>query len=482
MDTLKMRWRLRDAREAMQTPDANPIQPALSSMLAVADLLDEHAKEHEELQAQLSILSNEKPGHRCVRCGESAQYGRIYCERCVASRTTGNLDALKPPSAEPDEGEDARHEVKVEPEPGDFHTELAAASLDEVARLRSQVEGDAGLIRYLWRAKEDVAERHARLVGASGEWNVERAGLCAQVERLQREQSEHLAAGLCSKCRAKVTLERGPNSRLTIYGETYVIHPVVGEEIARLRRELKGANVERGRWSVERARQEGLDEGIARSWEAAAKDLDTLSKGEEESKGEGGGSGTAQEPGAPASPTAGAGDREASSPTLVCSQCGKAGSHFVPPSLGESGFYVCDPKEVVQGRQGRQESVGREPAETRPGIEPPALRPESLSPGTEGGCASSSPAAPGLREEVMAFMDCWGVGTGTTCGDAVSEVLDAWEAQHRALRKAARAMCEEAPKSVHRLIVEGFPGHASILEAAANRLQDALKEADNAAL
>jgi len=333
----------------------------------------------------------------CVRCGEPAQYGRIYCKKCVPV-------AMGPGP-----------ESELEPEPGDFHEDLAAASLDEVARLRAQVEGDAGLIRYLWRAKEDAAERHAALVCASGEWNVERG-------RLMAERDEALKR-------------------------------------------------------VEQARQEGLDEGVARTWEAAAKDVDALRLGEEESKGEGGGSGTTQEPGAPVSPTRGACDREASSPTLVCSQCGKPGAHFVPPSLGESGFYVCDPREVVQGRQ---ESVGRKPAETRRGLSPPQCT-ESLSPGTEGDCASSSPT-PTLREEVMAFLDGWGVGTGTTCGDAVSEVLDSWEAQHRKMREAARTMCFEAPKSVRRLRGEGCPGHAAILEAAADRLEASLKEVHDATL
>jgi len=283
-------------------------------MEAAAEILEEH-------ELWLGILSGHiipercKPQQsRCVRCGESARDGRIYCERCVASRTTGNLASLKPPGLE------------------------------------------------------------------------------------------------------QVTLERGPNSRLTIYGETYVIHPVVGEEIARLRRELKGATVERGRWSVERARlmaerdealkrarREGLDEGIARSWEAAAKDVDALSKGEEESKGEGGCTGTAQEPGAPASPSRGACGREA-----------------------------------------------------------------------------SSPAAPSLREEMLAFLDGWGVGIGTTCGDAVSEVLDSWETQHRKLRKAAQAVVEEAPHQIEFLWEQGSNGHAASLKRAADRLEAALKETPDA--
>jgi hypothetical protein len=28
-------------------------------------------------------------------------------------------------------------------------------------------------------------------------------------------------------------------------------------------------------------------------------------------------------------------------PKSVCSNCGKLGSHFVPPIFGEAGFYVC---------------------------------------------------------------------------------------------------------------------------------------------
>lgn len=29
-----------------------------------------------------------------------------------------------------------------------------------------------------------------------------------------------------------------------------------------------------------------------------------------------------------------------------CIKCGKEGPHYVPPSLGEPGFFVCDPTEV----------------------------------------------------------------------------------------------------------------------------------------
>lgn len=29
-------------------------------------------------------------------------------------------------------------------------------------------------------------------------------------------------------------------------------------------------------------------------------------------------------------------------PKAICSNCGKPGPHFVPPSLGEMGFYICN--------------------------------------------------------------------------------------------------------------------------------------------
>lgn len=33
---------------------------------------------------------------------------------------------------------------------------------------------------------------------------------------------------------------------------------------------------------------------------------------------------------------------------MKCSFCGKQESHYVPPSLGEEGFYICDPSKVIQ--------------------------------------------------------------------------------------------------------------------------------------
>lgn len=33
--------------------------------------------------------------------------------------------------------------------------------------------------------------------------------------------------------------------------------------------------------------------------------------------------------------------------TKGCFRCGKPGSHFVPPCLGDPGFYICAPKEEV---------------------------------------------------------------------------------------------------------------------------------------
>ena len=32
-------------------------------------------------------------------------------------------------------------------------------------------------------------------------------------------------------------------------------------------------------------------------------------------------------------------------PPGTCANCGETGPHYVPPSLGESGFYICKPKE-----------------------------------------------------------------------------------------------------------------------------------------
>ena len=29
----------------------------------------------------------------------------------------------------------------------------------------------------------------------------------------------------------------------------------------------------------------------------------------------------------------------------ICPNCGKEGSHFAPPSMGESSFYICDPND-----------------------------------------------------------------------------------------------------------------------------------------
>jgi len=32
-----------------------------------------------------------------------------------------------------------------------------------------------------------------------------------------------------------------------------------------------------------------------------------------------------------------------------CSNCGEKGLHFVPPSLGDPGFYICKPKGETNG-------------------------------------------------------------------------------------------------------------------------------------
>jgi len=386
----------------------DPRHPGLPFMEAAAELLEEH----EQILAILSthiIPERCKPQQpRCVRCGESAQYGRIYCERCVASRTTGNLDALKPPGPTPEEER-----------PDGRWCERCVRCHLPITRGRLYCE------RCVPVAKGPGPE----LVGAFGEWNAERG-------RLMAERDEALKR-------------------------------------------------------VEQARQEGLDEGIARSWEAAAKDVDALNKGEEESKGEGGCTGTAQEPGAPASP-AGDGVREASSPTL---------SLRVEAALRQWGDDLSDSRSqeeviypILDAWEVRHRKL-REAAAVRfnlwhPGIAGAASRQNQGEEGGVGpepaevksGCASSSPAAPSLREEVLAFLDGWGVGAHTTCGDAVSEVLDAWEARHRKLHKAAQAVILEAPKSVCRLRGEGCPGHASILEAVTDRLEAALKEAADATL
>jgi len=33
----------------------------------------------------------------------------------------------------------------------------------------------------------------------------------------------------------------------------------------------------------------------------------------------------------------------------TCSNCGEKGCHFVPPSLGDPGFYICKPKGGTDG-------------------------------------------------------------------------------------------------------------------------------------
>jgi len=35
----------------------------------------------------------------------------------------------------------------------------------------------------------------------------------------------------------------------------------------------------------------------------------------------------------------------------VCPNCGKEGPHYVPPSLGEEGFFICDPSKVIQDKE-----------------------------------------------------------------------------------------------------------------------------------
>jgi hypothetical protein len=35
-------------------------------------------------------------------------------------------------------------------------------------------------------------------------------------------------------------------------------------------------------------------------------------------------------------------------PKAICGNCGKAGPHFAPPSLGEDGFYICESIKAEQ--------------------------------------------------------------------------------------------------------------------------------------
>ena len=341
-----------DVKTVQRIVDATIWGPGHPFKQAVAELLAEHER-------RLGILSGHIIPERCNPHPEEPQAKAT--ETDVADEKwewDEGLVSTSPCEAKYDglSQEIPRHAITGEPydqEPGNFHEELAAASLDELER-----------VKVLWKQAED-GERRA----------------------LQQEQDQ-----LIERERAEA-------------------------EVALLRRELQGVNVERGRWSAERGR---LMAARDRYWRALREkhtpvpedDLTAAymagaasrrNKGEEESKGEGGCStGTAQEPGAPASPT-GAGDREA-----------------------------------------------------------------------------SSPAAPSLSKEVMAILDAWAVGIGSPCGDAASEVLDSWEAQHRKLRKAARAMCEEAPHQVRLLRENDWDGHADGLESAADCLEAALKEDSDA--
>lgn len=31
-------------------------------------------------------------------------------------------------------------------------------------------------------------------------------------------------------------------------------------------------------------------------------------------------------------------------PKIICPNCGEIGPHFVPPSFGDEGFFICKPK------------------------------------------------------------------------------------------------------------------------------------------
>lgn len=42
-------------------------------------------------------------------------------------------------------------------------------------------------------------------------------------------------------------------------------------------------------------------------------------------------------------------------PKRICRNCGQPGPHFVPPSLGERGFFICEPSTL----------------QTEPRLEPP---------------------------------------------------------------------------------------------------------------
>lgn len=42
---------------------------------------------------------------------------------------------------------------------------------------------------------------------------------------------------------------------------------------------------------------------------------------------------------------------------MICINCGEEGPHFVPPSLGEPGFFHCKRADFVKGRKENEEPV-----------------------------------------------------------------------------------------------------------------------------
>ena len=163
----------------------------------------------------------------------------------------------------------------------------------------------------------------------------------------------------------------------------------------------------------------------------------------------------------------------------ACPECAKLRAQIAEAEGALTTAYMAG--AASRRNKGEEESVGREPAETRRGILNTPQRTGSLSPGTEGDCASS-PAAPSLHNQIEVALERWGdnLSDERSQEEVVYLVVDAWEAQHRKLREAAQAMCEETPHQIQFLREQGFDGHAAGLEMVACRLEAALKEDSDA--
>ena len=359
----------------------DPRHPGLPFMEAAAEILEEH-------ELRLGILSGHiiparcKP--HCVRCDKPAAAGHLYCEQCV------------PTSRKPD---CAGHKQS-----GHLLCERNAAR-EEIVHLRALCEQ--------WREQEteavnEVLGRARSAFSVLGDYAVHEPDCTFENPNAPPGEGATCSCGLTDAARSMNRIlaarEVSLRDRVQGQGEANVLSQTEVDALLKATEEWDAEEAE-----VPQAKYGGPGTRICPTCHQVPTACTCVwmsqVQGEEESKGEGGCTGTAQEPGAPASPSRGACGREA-----------------------------------------------------------------------------SSPAAPSLREEVLAFLDGWGVGAHTTCWDAVSEVLDAWEARHRKLHKAAQAVILEAPKSVCRLRGEGCPGHASILEAVTDRLESALKEAADATL